>query len=285
MEASILSKVILPLALFTVMLGMGLSLSKKDFLEIGKKPKGVCIGLLGQMLLLPLLALAVIYTFEFPPQISVGLFILSLCPGGVTSNMYSYLAKGNVALSISLTAVVSIITPFTIPLLAGWQMNKFMGNSSEIEMPLMRTVITLLVITVLPVAIGMFIRSKRLSFAVKAEKTVKILSMVFLFLIIGGIAAQNWSDIPRFYEIVGWACLFLNLAGMITGFAFSRFSRLSLKDSKTVGVEVGIQNGTTALFVTSTLLSDPVMAIPAAVYSIMMFVTGGVYSYVFAKYD
>lgn len=277
MEASILTKVFLPIALFIVMLGMGLSLTPKDFKGVGAKPKSLMIGIICQMVLLPLFGFTLAIAVGLSPILSIGLFILCLCPGGVTSNMFCYLAKGNVALSITLTALISLITPFTIPIFADLGMNYFLSSSQIIELPLMRTIATLLAITVIPVAIGMVVRRKKEDLAISLDKPVKILSMVFLFLIVAGIVKQNWADFPSFFAKTGMSVLFLNIGMLVIGFLVPKFLGVNKKDSICIGVEAGIQNGTTALFITSTLLNDPMMSIPAATYSLVMFATGALY--------
>ncbi|SME94806.1 bile acid:sodium symporter family protein [Pseudobacteriovorax antillogorgiicola] len=283
MEGSMLTKVVLPVALFVVMLGMGLSLAVTDFKRVGTNPKGILVGLSCQMLMLPALGIVTAVSLGMSPLLSAGLLILCLCPGGVTSNLFCYLAKGNVALSITLTAVVSLITPFSIPVLADWGMAYFLGEGRTIQLPLMRTIITLIAITVLPVGLGMLIKQKRGPLAKRAETPVKVLSMVLLFVIIAGIVRQNWDKLPDFFAQTGIAVVLLNIGTMVIGYFVGRIVALDRKDSIAIGVEVGIQNGTTALFITSTLLADPILSIPAATYSLVMFVTGAAYSYIFQR--
>ena len=170
MEGSILTKVVLPLSLFFVMLGMGLGLTIQDFKNTAKAPKAVGIGLGMQLLLLPLVAFFVTTVFGLKAGLAVGLIIIALCPGGVTSNMFSLLARGNVALSISLTAIVSLITPFTIPIILSYAMVQFLGEATTVALPIPKTIITLLAITVLPVGIGMLVNKKAPEFAKKCDK-------------------------------------------------------------------------------------------------------------------
>jgi len=264
----------LPIALAVIMLGMGLSLTLADFRRVMRAPKAFAVGIACQLLLLPAVGFGLAYALDLPGVLATGLVILALCPGGTTSNMFAYLAGGDVALSISLTAVVSLIAPFTIPIFAGIAMRQFMGESQVIELPLAKTILTLLLITVVPVAIGMIIRAKLPKLADRSEKPVKILSIVFLAAIIAGIMKSNGSNLMDFFAAAGWAALALNISTMALGFAAAAAFRLSRPQSITIGLEVGIQNGTTALFVTNTLLLNPQMSIAPAVYSIIMFVTG-----------
>ncbi len=280
MEQTILSKVVLPLALFIIMLGMGLSLVTDDFKRVVKFPKAIAIGVLCQMILLPLVGLGIVTLIPMSsPELAVGLVILTLCPGGTTSNLMTYLARGDVALSITLTAVVSLVTPFTIPIFADLAMTHLMGAGQAIEMPLGKTIIVLLAITVVPVGLGMGIRAKWPNFAGRADKPVKILSVVFLIAIIAAIVKQNIDELPNFIAQTGTATLLLNVSTIILGFVIARFAGLNRAQQTTIGMEVGIQNGTTALLVTGTLLANSTMTIAPAIYSLLMFATGGAFGY------
>ena len=281
MEQTFLSQVVLPLALFIIMLGMGLSLVVGDFKRVVQFPKVIAIGLFCQMIMLPLIGFTIVKLIPMQsPELAVGLVILALCPGGTTSNLMSYLAKGDVALSITLTAVVSLITPFTIPLMADLAMNQLMGAGQAISLPLGKTIIALLAITVVPVVIGMAVRAKWTNFAIKADKPVKILSLVFLFAIIGAIVKKNMAELPSFIEQTGMATLMLNVVSMTLGFIVAKITGLNRAQQITIGMEVGIQNGTTALLVTGTLLANPTMTIAPAIYSLLMFVTGALFGYI-----
>ena len=283
MESTILTKVVLPLALFVIMLGLGLALSLADFRRVSKEPKAFIIGILCQMVLLPLLGFAIATALSLPPLLAVGLMVLVLCPGGTTSNLYSYLAKGDVALSISLTAVASLIAPFSMPLIAGWAIQHFLGANSAWSLPLGRTIIQLVAITILPVAIGMAIHARVPGFSSRAEKPVKIISAVFLFAVIAGIIRGSWDELPSFFADAGLAALILNVATMSVGFFIATAMKLPKPQSVTIGLEVGLQNGATALLVTSTILANPVMAIPPAVYSLIMFGTGGIFAFLVTR--
>lgn len=283
MESSILIRVVLPVSLFIVMLGMGLSLTIKDFKRATQAPKTIGIALFFQLIVLPLVAFAMAKLFGLEQFLAVGLVAIALCPGGVTSNLFSYLAKGNVALSISLTAVVSLVTPFTIPILLGMSMKHFLGASSVIALPLVKTIVTLLVITVVPVGIGMMVNHKTPNFSRKAERIVKVLSVVLLLLIIAGLAKKEWANLPQFFAQVGMACTALIVTTMAIGFWGAKCLGVNKKDSVTIGLEVGIQNGTTGLLITATLLQEPVIAIPSAVYSLIMFGAGGLYAWHFSR--
>ncbi len=278
MESSLLVKVGLPVALFIVMLGMGLSLVPADFSRVAKKPKPVAVGIGLQMVLLPLLGLGVIKLFGLTGAMAVGLFVLALSPGGTTSNMISYLSKGDIALSITLTAVVSLITPFSLPLLLAPALDHFMTAEQAIKLPMGKTIASLLVITIVPVGLGMFVRRRATRFAIRCETPFKYLSLLVLGLVIASILAEKWDQLPGFFAQAGLSCLALNVSALLLGFFVSKGLRLPREQSVTIGIEVGIQNGTTALFVTGEILKNAEAGIPPAIYSLIMFATGAVFS-------
>ncbi|MGV6851088.1 MAG: bile acid:sodium symporter family protein [bacterium] len=274
MQADLLTKVILPLSLFLIMFGMGLSLRLTDFRSVLKFPKAILIGISGQMLLLPLAALMIAHIFKLGPELAVGLMIISLAPGGATSNMFSYLFKGDVALSITLTAMVGMITPFSIPFIVDLSMNHFMQDTSQIELPVVKTIIQLLVIAVVPVVLGMLFLNFWSKVAARIEKVLKVFSVIFMFLIIGLIILKNKEHISEFFVQTGSATLLLNIFVLSAGYFIAKWSKLSREQAITIGFEIGIQNGTLALVVAGTLIGNSTMMIPAVTYGLLMFVTG-----------
>lgn len=278
MTADILTQVILPLALFLIMFGMGLSLRPVDFKNVLAAPKAMGVGLIGQMLLLPLVAFLIALAFKLPPEIAVGLMIIALAPGGATSNMFTYLSKGDVSLSISLTAVVSLIAPFSIPIITALSMAYFMGNATEFSLPVVKTIIQLLVITLIPVAFGMLVLAKWPQIAAKIERVLKGFSVFFLFLIIVLIVLKNADNMMSFFMQAGLATLVLNISVLILGVYLAKWAKLSEAQSTSIGFEVGIQNGTLALVVAGTLIGNSTMMIPAVTYSLIMFITGAIFA-------
>jgi len=279
MQADLLTKVILPISLFCIMFGMGLSLRPLDFKKIVTSPKVVAIGIFAQMFLLPLIALIIAIAFKLPPEIAVGLIIIALAPGGATSNMFTYLYKGDVSLSITLTAIVSLIAPFSIPVLAGLSMDYFMGSNTAFNLPIVKTIIQLLVITVIPVVLGMCVLSRWENLAKKIEPIFKWLSVLFLMLIIILIVLKNIANMTSYFSQAGLATLVLNLAALILGYQISKLAKLSHPQAVTIGFEVGIQNGTLALVVAGTLIGNNVMMIPTVTYSLIMFLSGGLFGW------
>lgn len=283
MQADLLTTVVLPVSLFIIMLGMGLSLRRTDFTRVITQPKAAVIGLSAQLIALPLIAFLLATVFKLAPELAVGLMIISFAPGGATSNMFANLAKGDVALSISLTAVVSLITPFTLPLFTLLAMNHFIGPAEGFELPLLKTILQLLLITVIPVLLGMFILFKWKGAANKTEPVIRVFSVIFLFLIIVAIILKNKSQIVGFFVQAGAATLTLNVLVLGLGYLLAKFFKLSQAQAVSISYEVGIQNGTLALFVTGTLIGNNAMMIPAVTYSILMFMTGFALGYILKK--
>jgi len=207
------------------------------------------------------------------------LIIIALAPGGATSNMFTYLYKGDVSLSVSLTLLVSLITPFTIPVLTALSMLYFMESSTEFELPIIKTIVQLLVITVIPIALGMLALSRMPVIARKVESVLKWFSIFFLFLIIALIIMKNSANMLSFFAQAGLVTLVLNIVVLILGYHLGNWTRLDKKQSVAIGFEVGIQNGTLALVVAGTLIGNATMMIPAVTYSIIMFLSGAVFGW------
>lgn len=281
MNSSSLTAIFLPLALFIIMLGMGLSLMPSDFKRIFLEPKAVLIGLTAQLLLLPLVGFILASLFPLTPDLAVGVMILAACPGGPTSNLLTYLATGNVALSVTLTAISSLITVFTIPLVVNASMQQFLGEGVLLQMPFVPTVLQIAVITLIPIAIGMVLRRSVPVLAAKLEKGVKWLSIFFLALIVFGILLAERANVATYILQVGWVTLTLNLLTMLLGYMLAKLTQLGHKSATAITCEVGIQNGTLAIAVASspTLLNNPTMSIPAGIYSLLMFVTGAAWAW------
>lgn len=287
MESSLITTLFLPLALAIIMLGMGLSLSLGDFRRILTFPKAVFIGLFNQIIILPLIGFGLMYFWELQPVYAVGIILISACPGGPTSNLFAYLGKCDTALSISLTALSSIITIFTIPFIVNYGMEIHMGEGQYIALPILQTILQITVITIIPVSIGMFLKAKKQNLAKRAERPVKIASTIFIIVIIlGAVLKDKENVIPAFRE-TGLPTLVLNIITLLIGFFSAKILGLSFRQSSTVSIEAGIQNGTLAITIaaSATLLNNPEIAIPPAVYSILMFFTGGLAVMLYHKYN
>jgi bile acid:Na+ symporter, BASS family len=274
MQDSILTTLVLPIALATIMLGLGLSLKSDDFLRIFRYPKAVTIGLIGQLVILPVIALAIVNIIPMPPAIAVGLIILALCPCGASSNMITYLAGGDVALAVTLTVFSSMITIFTIPLFASLAVNSLLGTSAIVSLPIGMTMGQIFLITVIPIALGMYIQYRLPEIARRLEKVTNKLAVGFLVLIIILLVAKEWSRLPSFIIQAGMGVMLLNILGMAAGYAISKMLNLNIAQQICIAIEVGIQNGTLAIAITAGILKDAEMAIPAAIYSLFMYLTG-----------
>lgn len=274
MQSNLLTSVLLPLALAVVMLGMGLSLLPEDFRRITRYPKAVALGTVCQVLLLPLIGALIALVVPMQPELALGLIILAICPGGPSSNLITYLAKGDVALSVTLTALSSIITVFTIPLLANLALQYFLGESAAIALPVGTTILQIFLITLFPTAIGMAMRWRFPNTARRLEKQMSRLAAGLLAVIIALLLIKEGSKLPGFLVQVGSGVVLLNLGAMLAGFTAGKLFRLPLPQQLCIAIEVGLQNGTLAIAITAGLLNNAEMAIPAAVYSLLMYITG-----------
>ncbi len=272
MQESILTAVFLPLALAFIMLGMGLSLSVKDFKNILIYPKAVFLGLSNQLLLLPLIAFGLIMAFGLSGTMAVGIMILAACPGGATSNLITHLSRGDTALSISLTAVTSFITVATIPLIVNFSIAYF-GEEGSVTLPLGETIIQIMGVTIIPVSIGMFLKKKFPSLSLKADRPVRIASAVFFALIILAAILKERASLVEFFVAAGPVTLLLNLSTLILGFLLAKLFLLPKNQQMTISIESGIQNGTLGIMIAATLLKNSEMTIPIAIYSLIMFFT------------
>ncbi|MCF6353311.1 MAG: bile acid:sodium symporter family protein [Cyclobacteriaceae bacterium] len=275
MKQTILTTFMLPSALFIIMLGLGLALRIADFKRIITYPKAIFIGIANQMILLPLVGFAIATFLNLEPELAVGLMILAACPGGVTSNLYSHLSNGDTALSVTLTAISSTISIITIPLIINFGLVYFMSESKEIHLPVIKTIVQIMSITVIPIVLGMLIRLKKPDFAAKMEKSVKIASAIILFIIVLGVIVVEREKMPSHFERVGIAVILLNIFTMLVGFYSAKLGKLSLPQSITIALESGLQNGALGIVIAISILYNTEMSIPAAVYSLVMFATGG----------
>ncbi|QNH04788.1 bile acid:sodium symporter family protein [Pseudomonas sp. B11D7D] len=278
MTADPLLTFFLPAALGIIMLGLGLSLSLDDFARVAKFPKPVLIGLACQLLLLPLACFFLAKTFGLAPALAVGLMLLAASPGGTTANLYSHLAHGDVALNITLTAVNSVIAILTMPLIVNLSLAYFMSADQAIPLQFAK-VVQVFAIVLGPVAIGMWLRSRFPGFAERMQKPVKIISALFLLLIILLAVAKDWRTFVDYAPAVGGAALAFNLLSMAVGYCVPRLLKLNLRQAIAIAMEIGIHNGTLAiaLALSPALLNNPTMAIPAAIYSLIMFVTAALF--------
>ena len=269
--------VVLPLALAVIMFTLGLGLTVDDFKRVIVIPKGVAIGLLNLLLISPLIAFVLAEVFNLSPEMAVGLVLLGATPGGTLANMFTHLAKGETALSITMTAISSVVAMVTIPIYLGLATDRFgtVGDLDEINMP--AVALRTFLITVLPLSIGLWVHEKM---GVKAEALKDRLSPVSLglfVLVVLAAVASEFGHIADNFTKVALAALSLNLLAMTISFTISRASRLNDRQATAIALELGVHNATVAIAIAGMLDADMLM-IPAAVYSAFMFITGGLFA-------
>lgn len=276
MSVSVLSQVVLPLCLAIIMFGMGLSLTVSDFGRVFKYPKAVIIGLIGQLLFLPVIGFTVAYFMVEGMALAVGIMLLAACPGGTTSNLITQLARGDLALSISLTGVSSLLSILTIPIIMSAALVMFSGQNDPIQFDITQTILTLLIVSLLPIVFGMLVRIKKTSFALKLERKVKRFSSFFLVVLVIGIAIEQREVLVKALLDSGPAAMALNVTSMLIGLVMARIGRLDRPQTTSIAIEVGVQNSALAMLIATSVLGDSVIAIPAAVYSLVMYFSGGI---------
>lgn len=274
---SIFAQILLPLALAFIMLALGVGLTPADFRRIFAQPKAFLTGAVLQFITLPLLAIVIVALIPAPPALKVGIVLLAACPGGTTSNLLTHMARGDVALSISLTALTSLLSVVTVPLVLMIALALFMGPEAP-DVGLVTTGLAIFALTVIPVAIGMGIRRLAPRLAAGIEKRSRFLSgAVFIAVVAATIMAEGIAvTVQRFAE-AGLVSLALNLAAMGVAFAVTSMLALRLRQRIALTLECGLQNATLAIVVSVSLLGDLAYAVPAAVYGLLMFATAGVF--------
>tara|TARA_Y100001970_G_scaffold281224_1_gene391565 strand:- start:166 stop:1017 length:852 start_codon:yes stop_codon:yes gene_type:complete len=266
--------IFLPLSLVFIMFTLGIGLTVQNFRNIVNQPKAFILGIINQMLLLPLITFLILLVIELPGEMSVGMMILACCPGGVTSNMLTKLAKGDTALSISFTAFVSIVTVFTLPLIVGFSMQYFMGSNSP-NINIISLGLTMFFITTLPVAIGLYVNmlyhESIVSFAIIANKISKVL---FIVIVIGALASE-WEAFINNLSLLGPAIILLIMAMLLIGYNSAKWFSLNKEKSITIAIESGIQNATVGITIGNLILSQSsglsILSLPSGVYGILMY--------------
>lgn len=278
MESSLITNLLLPIALGIVMLGLGISLTVVDFVRVLRYPRAVLIGLFTQTVLLVGGAFLLTRIFTLSPELAVGLMLLAASPGGATANIYSHLAHGDVALNITLTAVNSVLALITLPLIVNFSLIHFLGQGQYIPPPTAK-VIEVAGIIVVPVLIGMALRAGFPVLAGRLEKPIRAFAILVLGTVIFGAIGAEWERLPGFIVAVGGACLAFNLLSMGVGFGLPTLLKLPREQSIAISMEIGIHNGTLAIFIALNVLQNAAMSIPAAVYSLIMFLTAGAFAF------
>ena len=279
---TLVNSVIIPICLFLIMMGMGLTLVTNDFKRVLKYPKAVGIGLTNQLILLPIIGFALANIMPLRPEYAVGVMLLVLCPGGTTSNLFTYLAKGDVALSVTMTAIASVITVFTIPIVLSFSLIYFMGSGSAFELPVLKTVLTLVLLTIVPISIGMLIKRYAPRVADRSQVYVSRFGVLFLTFLVLFLGYVQRDIIVDAFIATGPVSIILNLSTMALGYYSSKWFGLNLAQRTSITLEVGLQNSTLSIFMALTLLSNYDMSMMPAIYTLVMFLTAGILVRIFS---
>ncbi|QOI97622.1 MAG: bile acid:sodium symporter family protein [Flammeovirgaceae bacterium] len=278
MQQSAATTLFLPIALGIIMLGLGLSLTLDDFKRVTKYPKAIIIALVCQMILLPALSFVIAGFSGLTPVLAVGLILLAVSPGGPTANLYSHLSKGDVALNITLTAVNSVLVLFTLPFIVNLAMEYFMGAGQYIPLPFAK-VVEVFVIVLVPVSLGMLIKVKAPGFAEKMNKPVKVISALLLIVIIVSVTVREKQVLTDNFGQLGMPVLLFNVLCLAVGYFIPLLFRVEKKQAIAIGMEIGIHNGTLAIYIALNVLNNSTMSIPPAIYSLLMFFTAAAFGF------
>lgn len=287
MSPTIFSDFFLPVTLAIITLGLGLSISFQDIRNIVLSPKNVIVGLMSQLLLLPVIAFAIALITGMEAEYAVGLVLIAACPGGATSNLVNYMIRGNVTLSLSITIVNSLITVFTIPLITKLALNIFLAQDAMIHLPFINTVMNISLITILPATTGVLIRRWNKDLAERMENPLRYILPVLLFIVYAGVIfyekGESGLDLSKFLYLFPFA-ISLNVLSSLSGYFLPGLFHLPKRDRFTIAVEVGLQNSTLGIFVASTLLNNYKMALVCVVYGSFSFFSTWFFGYLAKKY-
>ena len=275
----IITDVVLPLSLAFIMFSLGLALKSSDFTRVIKQPKDFLIGAFSQIIILPLVALIIVILWPLSPELAVGVMLIAAAPGGATSNIITSFAKGDVALSVSLTAIISLLCVITIPIIVLFSLNILMDTSTAKSISIGDIAIKMFLIVTVPVIIGMLFRKFLNSISISFEPLAKKISAVlFVLVLLGAIVAEK-DNVVSYFAQAGLVTLILNLLMMFIAFYIGKLFASGISQQKTITVECGLQNGTLAIVVATTLFDGGLYLIPAATYSLIMFFTSLIYVY------
>ncbi|HLE97394.1 MAG TPA: bile acid:sodium symporter family protein, partial [Candidatus Thermoplasmatota archaeon] len=282
-----LSDVVLPLALAVVMFGMGMSLTGADFARIARQPRAVAVGLVAQVLVLPVVAalVAVLFlrVFAWPDTLVLGLLLLACCPGGTTSNLVTWLARADAALSVTVTAVNSIASAITTPLAFLVLSRVVLGEGARVQVSFLEMAGLVVAVVVVPVVLGMLLRRVRPVWASRAERPMRLFSALFLALVIAGVIFANRADFWTLAARSVPAVLVLNILALGSGLVLGRLAGLSTAQERAVSIEVGFQNGTLGIAIAVGQLGSAEAAIIPGFYGLVMFATGGVLAWIWSR--
>tara|TARA_B100001123_G_scaffold252908_1_gene282221 strand:- start:534 stop:1382 length:849 start_codon:yes stop_codon:yes gene_type:complete len=264
---------IAPIALALIMLGLGLGLTIQDFTRVAKQPKDFLIGLICQLILLPIIAFILIKIFRTPMELALGVMIIAAAPGGVTSNVLTKFAKGDVALSVSLTAIISLISIVSVPFIVFKSADLLQVSYASSDISMVGISLKMFLVVTLPVIIGMLIRKFATNFISSKASIIQKISIILFAIVFLAIWVEEWENIMSYLSQAGLIALVLNVVMMIIGFYVAKMFASGIEQRKCISLECGLQNGTLAVFVASQIFTDIVYLIPTAAYALIMFVT------------
>lgn len=276
-DGNAITQIFLPLSLAFIMYSVGLELTLADFKRVAVQPKDFLIGAVSQMFFLPLVAFALLSFWRIDPALAVGVMIIATCPGGVTSNLMTYLARGDTALSVSLTAVISLLSVVSLPLIVSFSILHFMDAATAPELSIGRTIFGVFAITTVPVIIGMVTNRYAPNFAGGFERIARMVATVLFIVIVAGAIYAERQNLVEYFIQAGPVTLSLNLVMMGLALALSKVGQLGESQQTAITLECGLQNGTLAIFVALTLIGSREMMVPGAIYSLLMFPTAVAY--------
>ena len=277
-----IAKNIAPICLAIIMLGLGLGLTAQDFLRVIKNPKDFVIGFLSQVILLPIVAIILISLISLPIEIAMGVMIIAAAPGGVTSNILTKFADGDVALSVTLTAVVSLLSIITVPLIVFNSAN-YLGIEIVKEISMLNIALKMFFVVTVPVLFGMIVRSLMTDFIISKTLLVQRLSVILFLIVFISIWVEEWDRIISFITRAGLITFILNITMIFAGYYIAKFWASGIAQRKCISLECGLQNGTLAVFVATQLFDDIVFMVPTAAYALIMFVTSIIFVLVVRK--
>jgi BASS family bile acid:Na+ symporter len=279
MGMGLISEIFLPIALAFIMFSLGLGLTISDFSRVLKQPKDFLIGAFSQIIILPIVALILVLIWPISPELAIGVMLIAAAPGGATSNIVTSFAKGDVALSVSLTAIISLLSVFTIPLIVLISLNILVDNYSSISISILDIAIQMFAIVTVPVILGILFRKFMSNFSILFEPIAKKISaLLFAIVLLGAVLAEK-DNIILYFSQAGLITLILNILMMIIAFYIAKFFGSGVSQRKTIIVECGLQNGTLAIVVATSVFGGGVYLIPAATYSLIMFASSLIYIY------
>jgi BASS family bile acid:Na+ symporter len=284
MQGDIVSTVLLPFSLAFIMFSLGLGLTPADFGRIVRQPRALLVGVLCHFVLLPLVCFAMVQAAGFTGAFAVGFMILAACPTGSTSNLLTYIARGDVALALSFTAVASVLTIFTLPLVVTFALQYFAGSSQAVNAPAGAMMGQIFLMLGVPVVLGMFVRHRWTQHALKLEKTCTKVATVLFILIVAAAVAKNWALLRDNFTTLAPFAVALNVTMLLVGFLVAWLARLSRRQSVTLGIETAVQNATLGLVIASTMLKQDAMAVPVALYGVLMYAGGLLFAYAMRRF-